>query len=271
MSSLLLRWPVLRHGLRERRRSLLWWSLGVAVYIAIIAAVWPSIKSAPGLAELEQQLPEVLLQLMGAENYSMATGAGFISGELFGFMIPIFVMVLTIGAGGAAIAGAEDRGVLDLVLSHPITRRSVFRQSAALIALDAIIFGVVIVVSLMVASPIVNLGLSFPNVLGAVTGIVLLGIVFGWLALAIGAATGSRPLALGISGAAGALLYLASSLSGIVDWLRNAKWFSPFWWATNDAPLVNGFIWWHAPVMIGAGLVVCVVGAYFFSKRNLAA
>lgn len=271
MTSFLLRWPVLRHGLRERRKSLLWWSIGVAVYIGIIAAVWPSIQSAPGLAELESQLPEVLLQLMGAENYSMSTGAGFISGELFGFMIPIFVLVLTIGAGAAAIAGEEDRGVLDLVLSHPISRRSVFRQSAALCALDAIIFGVVIVISLMVASPIVDLGLSFFNVLGAATGIVLLGIVFGWLSLAIGAATGSRPLALGISGAAGALFYLASSLSGIVDWLRNSKWFSPFWWATDNAPLVNGFIWWHALVLLAAGLVVCVFGASAFARRNLAA
>ena len=41
------RFPVFAQGVRDRRRSLTWWSLGVAVYIAIIASVWPSMAAPP--------------------------------------------------------------------------------------------------------------------------------------------------------------------------------------------------------------------------------
>ena len=267
---MLRRFPVLAQGLRDRRRSLLWWSLGVSVYIAIISAVWPSMRGATDLSGILDQLPQALLDMMGASDYSMATGAGYVSGELFGFMIPIFILVLTIGAGAGAIGGAEERGTLDLVLAQPISRRRVLMQSAALVAVDAALFGVVIVVALAVANPLADLQIAFLHLVGAVAGIVLLGIVFGWFALALGAATGSRGLALGLAGGLGALTYLAGNLSGLVDFLHWAKWASPFWYATNGSPLDKGWVWWHALPLIGAALVVLVIGARAFERRDLA-
>lgn len=264
------RFPVFAQGVRDRRRSLAWWSLGVAVYIAIIASVWPSMAGTD-MTGLLDQLPQAFLDLMGASDYSMSTGAGYVSGELFGFMIPIFVLVLTIGAGGAAIGGAESNGTLDLVLSHPITRRRVLLQSAALVAVESVVFGVVIVVALSVASPLADLQVSFVNSVGAVTGIVLLGIVFGWLALAIGAMSGSRGLALGLSGALAASTYLLGNLSGLVDFLRWGKWASPFWYATNGSPLEHGYVWWHALPLLAVAVAVLVIGAVVFDRRDLAA
>ena len=264
------RFPVFAQGVRDRRRSLTWWSLGVAVYIAIIASVWPSMAGTD-MSGLLDQLPQAFLDLMGASDYSMSTGAGYVSGELFGFMIPIFVLVLTIGAGGAAIGGAEVNGTLDLVLSHPITRRRVLLQNAALIAAESAVFGAVIVVALAIASPLADLRVSFVDSVGAVAGIVLLGIVFGWLALAIGAMSGSRGLALGLSGALAAATYLLGNLSGLVDFLRWGKWASPFWYATSGSPLEHGYVWWHALPLVAVGVVILAVGAAVFDRRNLAA
>lgn len=269
---MLSRFPVLAQGLRERRRSLVWWSLGVAVYIAIIAAVWPSMESSAGeMGSFIEQLPQAWLDLMGASGFSMATGAGYVSGELFGFMIPIFILVLTIGAGAGAIAGAEDRGTLDLVLSHPISRRRVFAQSAALVIVDAALFGLVIVVSLAIANPLADLQIAFTDMIGAVVGVALLGVVFGWMALAIGSATGSRGLALGLTGGLGALTYLAGNLSGLVDFLHWAKWVSPFWYATSGSPLDYGYVWWHALPLLGLSVVLFAMGMLRFERRNLAA
>lgn len=262
------RFPILVQGLRDRRRSLVWWSLGVAVYIAIIASVWPSMAKTD-VSGLMEQLPQALLDLMGASDYSMATGAGYVSGELFGFMIPIFILVLTIGAGAAAIGGAETNGTLDLVLSHPIRRRRVLLQSAALIAVEATMFGLVIVVALAIASPLADLGIGFVDSVGAVAGIVLLGVALGWFALAVGAATGSRGLALGVAGALAALTYLVGNLSGLVSFLRWGKWTSPFWYATSGSPLEHGYDWWHALPLLGTGAVFLVVGAVAFDRRDL--
>jgi ABC-2 type transport system permease protein len=268
---MLRRWPVFAQGLRDRRRSLVWWSLGVTLYIAFIAASWPSIRSAPGLADLESQMPESIMALMGASGFSFSTGAGYVSGELFGFMIPIFALILVIGTGGAAIGGAEERGLLDLLLSHPLSRSRVLLQSAALMAFEAVAFGCVIVVALLVASPISDLGIDVTNLIGAVTGIVLLSISLGSLALVIGAATGSRGLALAIAGSFAAVTYLASSLSELVSFLGTAKWLSPFWYSTSGAPLVNGYTWWHGLVLAGSTAVILALGTVLFERRDLAA
>lgn len=263
------RFPVFAQGLRDRRRSLLWWSLGVAAYISVIAAMWPSIRGATGLDDIMSQLPKTILDLMGASDYDISTGAGYVSGELFGFMIPIFILILTIGAGAAAIGGSEERGTLDLLLSHPISRRRVLLQSAALIAVEALIFGVVIVVTLAIASPLADLQIVFINSVGAAVGIVLLGTAVGWTALAVGAATGSRSLALAATGSAAAVTYLLGSLSGLVDFLHNAKFISPFFYANDGSPLAHGYTWWHALVLAGVGFVVLAIGSVLFDRRNL--
>lgn len=266
---MLSQFPILVQGLRDRRRSLLWWSLGVAVYIGVIASVWPSIRGAQGMDSIMEQMPQALLDLMGASDYDISTGAGYVSGELFGFMIPIFILILTIGAGAAAIGGAEERGTLDLVLSHPIARRRVLLQSAALVAIEAVVFGSVIVVALAIASPLADLEIGFVNLLGAATGIAMLGITVGWAALAIGAATGSRGIALAVSGSVAALTYLAGSLAGLVDFLHNAKWVSPFFYASSGSPLEHGYTWWHALVLGGVGAGMLLVGAVMFDRRNI--
>ncbi len=266
---ILRRFPVFAQGLRDRRRSLLWWSVGVATYIAMIAATWPSIHGAAGLSDIMSQLPKSILDLMGASDYDISTGAGYVSGELFGFMIPIFVLILTIGAGAAAIGGSEERGTLDLLLSHPISRRRVLLQSAALIAFEAFIFGAVIVVTLAVASPLADLQIAFVNSVGAAVGIVLLGVAVGWTALAVGAATGSRGIALAATGSAAAITYLLGSLSGLVAFLHNAKWISPFFYSNDGSPLARGYTWWHALVLAGFGVVMLAIGAVLFDRRNL--
>ena len=67
------RFPVFAQGLRDRRKSLVWWSLGVAVYIGIIAAMWPSIQGTAGLDDIMSQLPQPLLDLMGASDFDIST------------------------------------------------------------------------------------------------------------------------------------------------------------------------------------------------------
>jgi ABC-2 type transport system permease protein len=208
--------------------------------------------------------------MMGIADIDFTSGAGYLAAELFGFMVPLFLLVLTIGTGAAAVGGAEDSGALDLVLAHPIRRRSVVLQNAAVVALEALLIGAIVVVALAISDPIVDLGLSYANLLGTVLGVVLLGILLGWLALVVGAATGSRAIALGATSAFAALAYLGSTLPELVEGLRPVRWFSPFFYATSGSPLALGFTWWHAAVLAVAAAVVLAVGVVLFERRSLA-
>ena len=263
------RFPVLLQELRDRRRSLLWWSVGMAAWIVIIAAMYPTIRDTSGISQLVEQYPKGILAIFGVSDMDFASGAGYLAGELFGFVVPLLALMLTIGAGAAIIGGAEERGVLDLVLSHPIRRRRVLVESAAMVAILAVAIGLVVLGVLILMDPLVGLRLSLVNLCGTVVGVVLLAIVLGWLALVVGAATGSRSRALGVAGVAGAVSYLLSSLSQLVEGLGSLRLLSPFWYATSGSPLVAGYTWWYALVLIAMAGSTLLVGILVFDRRDL--
>jgi len=265
------RFPVFGQEFRDRRRSLLWWSIGAAGWIVILSAMYPTIRDASGISQLVSQYPKNILAIFGISDMDFSTGAGYIAGELFGFVMPLFTLMLTIGAGASIIGGAEERGLLDLMLSHPVRRRRMLLESAGLVVALAFLFGAVVLASLMAMNPIVELKLSLTNLLGTVLGVVLLGIVMGWLALVVGALTGSRGRALGIAGTVAAVAYLAASLAQLVDFLRPVRFLSPFWYATSGSPLVAGYPVWHGLVLIAMACVVLLVGVLRFDRRPLRA
>ena len=169
------------------------------------------------------------MALMGVDrDPRLHLGAGYLATELFGFVLPLLVLVLTIGTGANAVAGAEERGMLDLVLSHPVSRRSYLLQQAMVVVVEAMVLGSVVVGTLLVAEPLVDLDLSVANLVGTVLGLALVALVLGWLALALGAATGSRALALGGASAFAAFAYLAATLPALVDGMDPVTWISPF-------------------------------------------
>jgi ABC-2 type transport system permease protein len=265
-----MRFPVLIRALRDRRRSMIWWSVGVAAYVVMIVSVFPTVRDASGMQDLMNQYPKSVLAMMGIADIDMTSGAGYLAAELFGFIVPLFILVLTIGTGASAIGGAEDRGALDLVLAHPVRRRSVLLQNAAVVAAEALLLGAVVAVTLLLADPVVDLRLSRANLIGTILGAVLLGVLFGWLSLVVGAATGSRAIGLGATSAFAALAYLGSTLPELVDGIRPVRWFSPFWYATSGSPLALGFDWWHALVLLALAVVVLAAGVVLFDRRALA-
>src|SRR5262245_28298897 len=91
---------LLRRGVHDHRRALVGWCLGVAAYVAVLAAIFPSIEGSPGFSELLQSYPEAFKSLFGlAGGVDITTGAGFVDGEFFSLMLPLLAIALAIGSG----------------------------------------------------------------------------------------------------------------------------------------------------------------------------
>ncbi|HEY4620205.1 MAG TPA: hypothetical protein VIG93_00780 [Gaiellaceae bacterium] len=90
---------LLRRGLRDHRRALVGWCFGIAAYVALVAAIFPSIESSPEFDKLVESYPDVLKSLFGiAEGGDITSGAGYLDVELFSLMLPLLVLVLAIGS-----------------------------------------------------------------------------------------------------------------------------------------------------------------------------
>ena len=240
----------------------------MAAYVLLIAAIFPSIESSKELDDLMKSYPEPLKELFGIGSGSITSGPGYLDAELFSFMLPLFVLVLAIGSGGRTLAGEEDAGRLELLLAYPLRRsRSVLVKGLA-VALEVGLVCAAILVVVALLDPVFGLDLSFGKLAGAVGGLAVIGVLHGWLALAVGAAVASRTLALGVPAAVAAAGYLIAGLHELAGWLDPFRFLSSFWWV-GSSPLQRGVDGWGVLVVVATALVVLAAAMLLFERRDV--
>ena len=261
--------PVLERALADRRRTTIWWIVGVAAYTLVNVAVYPAVKSQAGLNDLVKQYPPALMAMFGidAAKLDMTSAVGYLSSQM-NLVGPLLLLMVGIGCGAAILAGEEAAGTLDLVLSYPVTRtRTLFEKAGALVVVVALValglFGAI------VAGRLFQLDVPLGQVAAFCVSAALLGTLFGLVALAAGAATGSKALATGVATGAAAATYLVNSLSPVVHALRPFRLVSPFWYAMGSDPLSNGLAVRDVAVLVGLGLAVTALGVAAFNRRDL--
>lgn len=218
------------------------------------------------LAALES-LPEELLAVVGGAG--MSTPEGWYQSETLGLMAPIAVILVATAVAGRAVAGEERDSTMGLLLANPISRTRVLWEKTV------VMLGYVAVVAVATAAGIAGgsllggLGIDLGNIAAAGVVLVLLGWVFGGLALLLGAATGNARIA--TSGTAGAALalYVVDAFAALNPDLEGVAVISPFEYYSGSLPLFNGMPWGDAAVLLV--LAVVLVGAAFplFERRDL--
>lgn len=261
---------VAAHTLADRRRSLIYWVIGIASYVLTIVAFYPTIRDqAQQFNEMIANYPKAMLQLFtGGGSIDFGSPSDFVNTYLYASMVPIAVLVLAIGFGSSAIAGEEDAGTLDLLLSYPITRRSVVLQKALVLLVEVAVVGTAMAVLLVAGRGLVGLDLPIGNLALATLALILLGLDFGLLALALSAATGHKGLAAGVASGVAAATYLVSSLSSLATWMKPFRYLSPFFYATDDNPLGNSMGVGRLAVLAAVALVALAVAVVGFDRRD---
>ncbi len=131
-----MRTDVAQIDLRLRRRSILWFAFGLAIYAFMIVAIYPSVKSDASLGALTADNPTVAAML--GVNGSLTSPTGWVNGNLYANFLPLMILLLTIGYGASSIAGQSEDGSLGLVATLPISRRRLVREKTLVLALLAV-------------------------------------------------------------------------------------------------------------------------------------
>lgn len=261
--------PVLvSKSLHDRWRSLLAWTVGLCAIAAAQLSVYPSVRdSAAGMNQFIDEFPEAFRTIFRIEDYT--SGPGFLGTELFSMFVPLIFIGLCAAWCAAATAGEEDAGTADLLLTLPVSRaRVVVSKAAALVVALAGVIALFCVV-LLLGAQMVDLSVAAGNVVAATLAAALLGLLFGGVALLIGAGLGRRGAALG--GAIGLALaaFLLYSLAPLVDWLEPWQKASPFHWALGTDPIRNGLDVGWGGVLVGLSLALVVASALVFDRRDI--
>jgi ABC-2 type transport system permease protein len=254
---------------REQRRGLIGWGIGVAAVVAMYAAFYPSIReSAADLQSYIDSLPEAIRNVVAGEDY--ASPVGYLESEFFNTMGPLLVLIFAIGAGARSIAGEEEGGTLDLLLSTPVRRGQVVASKAAAIVGALVALVAVAAVTIAVAGPAFDLSVPIGDVLRACAMLALLGLAFGGVAFAIGAATGRRHVADGVAGGLAVAAFIVHAVGPTVDWLRPLRPLSPFRWYQDPELLSGGWQPRNVIVLLAISATTFVLGRLAFDRRDLA-
>ena len=257
----------LNRGLRDRTRALIGWCVGVAAYIALIAAIFPSIEGSANFDELVQNYPEALKSLFGFSG-NLTSGPGFIDTELFNLMLPLLAIALAISLGTRTLAAEEEAGRLELPFAYPVRRRDGVVAKGLAVGVEVAIFSAVVFVALALLDPVFGLDLPFGRLAAAVIGLGLLAVLHGWLSLTVGAAHPSRALAIAVPAAFAAFSFLVNGLHQLASWLDPFRFLSSFWWI-GQSPLSDGVRLVGLLVVGLAAVLLLAAAALLIERRDL--
>lgn len=255
--------------LRDQRHSQFFWGIGLLALALYTTLFYPMVRDMPELNRLLENAPEGMMEaLLGGPILDFTTPVGYMNSQFFFMMIPLLFIVFGIGHGAGAIAGEEERGTLEFLLSNPLPRRSVVIQKFGVMVTCLLTMAVVLMLGLVIGILIVDMEISIWRLFQAALSSVALGMVFGSLALFLGCWRGSRSLSIGATSGLAVLTYFLNSLGGLVNILRDYRFLSPFYHNLEPNPLQNGLDF-HVLVLVGLVIVFLILSMPVFERRDL--
>jgi ABC-2 type transport system permease protein len=255
-------------ALRRGRLGVVVRIVSVAALVAAVVAFYPSIKSDVSLDKSFSELPDAVRAFLGSD--SIISPVGYLTSRLFGWIVPFVLISFMVGRGAAAIAGEEEGHTLNLVLAYPVRRRAaVLQRLVAMVAELIVVAAIGLWLPLVALSGVSDINIGIANETAAVIEASVLALAFGALALAVGAATGRRAMALGFGSGLAVAGYVVSALSRVVDALKPLRPLTVWRWYDGHQPLTDGIDAFDTSVLIVLAVIVLVIGTAVFERRDV--
>ena len=264
-----MRTEILVQAMRERRRSLLWWTLGLVALVLLNVAFYPSVRDDEALSDYAKDLPESVRALFAGGELDLTSPAGYLNSQVFALTAPLVLLIFAVGAGAGAVAGEEERGTLDLVLADPVRRRDYVVQrflglAALILALTAVLLATVWLGSLLV-----DLEIGFERVLAASVSVGLLALLYCAVALAVGSLAAGRARAIAVAAGLAVAAWIFDGLAQAVDALEPWRPLEPYYHALGQNPLREGAAVGGWALLAAATLVLVALAAAGLERRDI--
>lgn len=135
-------------------------------------------------------------------------------------------------------------------------------------ALQALLLAVAVTICVIIGQGF-QLAISPANTIAVSIALVLMGLDFGLIAMAVGAATGRRGTALGVGASLAAASYLLDSLAATISGIRPGRYLSLFYWSVGNNQITKGVSIADFTVLIAVGLAALYAAVIAFRRADL--
>ena len=250
------------------RGSILGWGLGLVVLGGFLLRFYDTIaEQGQEIILLFSQYPQELFAFFG-DITQIFTPAGYLHTEFFSYM-PLIFGVFIISMGSGLLVGDEEKGIMDLVLSHPISRSRLFfgrvaAYLAAILATLAIIWvSFVISTQGTLLQKISPAKMSLP--LLSLAGLLIL---FGTLGLLLSLFLPSQRSSTMVSSLVLFASFFITGMASIEPDLETANHFSPFRYYQGGNAL-NEMNWGWLALLFGLSALMTLLAWWRFERRDI--
>ena len=261
-------WTEFWHELRNNRGKILGWGLTLALLGGYLLSFYDTMADQQEelQALMEMYPPEVMAFFGGVDD--MFTPSGWLHLEFFSYM-PIVLGILAVLAGSGLFAADEEKGTLNLVLAHPISRARLFwGRLLAFGGVTLIILGLIWLAFVIAGRASQAMRFSAGELLLPMLTLLAVLLLFGTLGVLLSMFLPSRGLAAMMTGVLLVASFFITSLAQIDDRLEPFADLSPLTYYQGGRALEGFNGAWFAGLMIAA-LVFALLAWWRFERKDI--
>jgi ABC-2 type transport system permease protein len=261
--------PVFRHSLTRMLGQILGWGISLALLGVYGILLYDSLVK-PGTQQQFEQLlsnyPPELMTFFG-DMSQIFSPSGYLN-TLFFTYIPIVIGIFSIMGCTALLVGDEEKGILDLVLAHPISRTALFigRLGAFTVATLLILF--IAWLGFVLPLPKTTLDATPWEMILPFLSLFALLMFVGTLALLLSMVFPSQQWAAMTAGLVLVASYFLTSFVRLSDKLKGIEKFFPMHYYQGGLAL-KAMNWGWFALLIGFSVLFAMLTWWVFERRDI--
>lgn len=260
---------VLLKTMYERRWFTIGWSAGFIAFAALMVTFYPAMHTEGTMDALLANMPKAFEGLIGnlADLNSFPT---YIASQLFDIRLPLIAGIMAIILGQSLSTAEEERGELRTMMSLPISRtRILLEKWFALVIITGIIVAALGLGTVITSQFVDGATMDSGDLLALLAMTWLLVVTYGTIAFGVGAMTGTKSAATGISVLVIIGSFILSTFGQAVDWLTDYEWLSLIHYFPAVDVVNQGIEWKNAVVLGGVSVIMLIAAILVFRSRDV--
>lgn len=251
-----------------RRNGIIGWSLGLCFFPLVYLGIYPQMGE--DLASMQTIMDLEIYQVLGISFNTLEEWIG----STIILLVPLLLSIYAVADGTGTLAGEEEDGRLETIVTLPLPRWQVVTAKALAIAIA--LFVILLFVSLVTGA--VFMGVQAQVETDLRTANVITGLLTAWplpfavgmISLFLSAFASSRRIAAIIAGAILAVSYFGNNLVAMSSSLEPFEPFFLFSYLdTTGTAVTEGQQASDMLILLAIGLVAFGLAVFFFQRRNL--
>jgi ABC-2 type transport system permease protein len=255
-----------KHTLRRLRGQMIGWSIGLALYALMMVSLFDSIAGIEGFEEMIASYPPELMAFFG-DMMGITTPKGYLDVYYFSYMA-LIIGIYAVVVGASLLVGDEEKGILDLVMAHPVSRTALFWGRSLGFVVATIV--ILLVSWLSWVLPAANTGMDLTWIEFLRPFVPLFGqlLLWGTLALLLSMLLPSGRMTAMLSSGLLIANFLVGGLANINEDLKAIVEFTPMYYY-QGGKAIDGIDWGPLAGLLAASLVFALLAWWRFARRDI--